>query len=69
MPLYQLKYARTVILTRLIEAQNEGEAEFIAMCLETDHNLGIEQVIPKEDSELEDIFDEENIWEISEVYE
>ena len=77
MPTYTLTYARTVILKRRIEAQNYHDAERQAIALENDGELGLTTVEiknengtrswfwdAKPDSEIDDIQDEENVWEI-----
>ena len=77
MPIYTLTYARTVILKRRIEAQDYYDAERQAITLENDGKLGLTTVEiryengtrdwlwdAKPDSEIDDIQDEEHVWEI-----
>jgi hypothetical protein len=75
MPFYQLTYARTVILTTKITAENEDEAFEKASQLEAECKLGVDfgtlenTLYIKEGSDLEDIADEDAIWDIERVYE
>ncbi len=77
MPAYMLTYARTVILKRHIEARDHDAAMRQATALEKDGKLGLDVVEiedkagsllwlwgAKPDSEIHDIQDDENIWEI-----
>jgi hypothetical protein len=77
MPTYTLTYARTVILKRRLEAQDYHDAERQAITLENDGELGLTTVEiknengtiswfwdAKPESEIDDIQDEENVWEI-----
>jgi len=77
MPIYTLTYARTVILKRRIEAQDYQDAERQAIAPENDGELGLTTVEiryengtrdwlwdAKLGSEIDDIQDEENVWEI-----
>ncbi len=77
MPTFTLTYARVVILKRRIEAQDYHDAERQAIALENDSKLGLTTVEiknedgarswlwdAKPDSEIDDIQDEEHVWEI-----
>ena len=64
---YILRYARVVDLSRRIEANSHKEAEEIASELEANGELGIEMVVPKTDSDLEDITDDPSQWEVEAV--
>jgi hypothetical protein len=77
MPTFTLTYARTIILKRTIEAQDRNDAERKAIALENDGKLGLTTVEikrengtrdwlwdAKPDSEIDDIQDEEHVWEI-----
>ena len=74
-----LTYARTVILKRYIEAHDHDDATRQATALENDGKLGLATVEVKNgngtkswlwdakpDSEIDDIQDEDNVWEIEE---
>jgi len=76
-PTFTLTYARVVILKRRIEAQDYHDAEQQAIALENDSKLGLTTVEiknedgarswlwdAKPDSEIDDIQDEEHVWEI-----
>lgn len=79
MPTYLLTYARTVILKRYIKAHDRDDATRQATALENDGKLGLTTVEVKNgdgtkswfwdakpDSEIDDIQDEDNVWEIEE---
>lgn len=67
MKTYKLTYARVVILETFIEAEDEEEAYTKAHELENAGRLGLDDWTAKEDSQVSDIQDEENIWEVEEV--
>ena len=77
MPTFTLTYARVVVLKRTIEAQDRDDAERQAIALENSGKLGLTTVEiknengtrdwlwdAKPDSAIDDIQDEENVWEI-----
>jgi hypothetical protein len=67
MPEYRLTYARCVLLTRTIKARSQRQAEEIAIQMERDGDLGLEDVEAKKGSEIEDIQDEDTVWEIERI--
>jgi len=66
-------YARTVILERILTVQLEpGQDPHAALMdeahrLENTQELGLESWQPKDGSEVKDIVDDENIWELEDV--
>jgi len=61
---YILTYARVVILKRSITADSRSAAEAEAMDLELAGKLGLETVIAKDGSEIDDIQDYDVIWNV-----
>lgn len=66
MKTYKLTYARTVMFTTYLEAADDDEAEGRAIDLERAQLLGTKDVVAKEGSDIDDIFDNDFIWEIEE---
>lgn len=66
MKTYRLTYARTVMFTTYLEATDDDEAEERAIDLERAQLLGTKAVVAKEGSDIDDIFDDDSIWEIEE---
>ena len=70
MPEYILTYARVVILKRRFFSKNKDAAEGAAFDLELAGELGLDWDDvsgwrPKPGSEVDDIQDEENVWEVT----
>lgn len=66
MKTYKLTYARTIMFTTYLEAADDDEADDRAIDLERAQLLGTKDVIAKEGSDIDDIFDNDFIWEIEE---
>ena len=64
MPTYTLTYARTVILKTTIEADNLDDARKVAVELESAGKLGLSEFEAKEDSWVDDIQDDDTVWDI-----
>ena len=70
---FKLTYGRSVVLTRIIEADNEADALTKATQLEVAGELGLDLVFDnkdnvaitvKEGSQLETVDDDEGVWEV-----
>lgn len=66
MKTYKLTYARTIMFTTFFEAADDDEADDRAIDLERAQLLGTKDVVAKEGSDIDDIFDDDSIWEIEE---
>jgi len=64
MPLYTLTYARVVILKTTLWAANQAAATDLAFELELTQELGLEDWTPKKGSEVDDVQDYDQIWEV-----
>ena len=67
MKTYKLTYARTIMFTTYLEAADDDEAEDRAIDLERAQLLGTKDVEAKEGSDIDDISDDDSIWEIDEA--
>ena len=73
MPLFQLKYARTVILTTNIEADDVEQAYHKAAEMENELKLDLDfgtmegTLYVKDGVEINDVHDDDSIWDVVEV--
>ncbi len=71
MKTYELTYARTIVLTRRFKAKTLEAAEKKAILMEQGGELGLvecdDTLTAKRNSIIDDITDQEAIWEVAEV--